>query len=446
MVYFRKQEKLKGRAEKIFLKERKRILRVIPSADVQHIGSTAIPGSLTKGKLDIQVRVEQKDFEKAQSALSKMYKPNKENPPTKTYASFKDSNMEIPLGVQLIVIGSEEDNFTALRDVLASNEKYLKSCNALKKRHQGKSMREYRKAKGAFVDKVLKAKPFTFSEKVFEDFWPLTNVKIGKTLQKSGERIVCEISANEGSFVFKVADPSKTEEKIRRDVFVFDFLKTKNFQNMPTLLKTKGGDGYQKINNQFVYVMKRIDGKSPERTPKNWAQLGEIMANLHGISDYPYETLFTVESEMPKFSETAAKFPFEDEYMKLVESLPNFSGLSTSLIHTDIGPHNAIQRPDGLIVLTDWDDAGVGTTILDLGFPLICHFVTHELDFEKEKASAFYNTYFSKRRLPDKERALIFDAGLFFALMYIPYGDTKKHWRRIKFAVENKKLLSSVLR
>ena len=158
MVYFRKQEKFSKSVEEVFLKEQKRILRIVPNADIQHIGSTAIPGSLTKGDLDIQVGVRQKDFEKAQKALSKIYKPNKGNPPTKTYASFKDTKTRIPLGVQLIVIGSKEDNFTALRDVLMNDEKHLKAYNALKKRFQGKSMREYRKAKGKLVEKILKTK------------------------------------------------------------------------------------------------------------------------------------------------------------------------------------------------------------------------------------------------------------------------------------------------
>ncbi len=158
MVYFHEQEKFRKHAEELFLKEQKRILRAVPSADVQHIGSTAIPGSLTKGDLDIQVRVKQKDFVKAQNALSKMYKPNKGNPPTKTYASFKDDNAKISLGIQLTVIGSREDNFTNLRDILVSNKKHLKSYNALKKQYQGKSMREYRKAKGKFIEKVLKIK------------------------------------------------------------------------------------------------------------------------------------------------------------------------------------------------------------------------------------------------------------------------------------------------
>lgn len=158
MVYFREQEKFKQRAEELFLIEQKRILRVVPNADIQHIGSTAIPGSLTKGDLDIQVRVKQKDFEKAQNSLSKMYKSNKGNPPTKTYASFKNDGAKIPLGVQLTVIGSKEDNFTILRDILLSDKKHLKAYNSLKKRHQGKPMREYRKAKGKFVEKVLKTK------------------------------------------------------------------------------------------------------------------------------------------------------------------------------------------------------------------------------------------------------------------------------------------------
>ncbi|MBI2048828.1 MAG: GrpB family protein [Candidatus Liptonbacteria bacterium] len=158
MVYFREQEKFRARAEELFLKEQKRILRVVPKADIQHIGSTAVPGSLTKGDLDIQVRVKEKDFDKAQNALSKMYKPNKGNPSTKTYASFKDDSTKIPLGVQLTVIGSKEDNFTTLRDILIRDKKHLKEYNSLKKRYQGKSMQEYRKAKGKLVGKILKSK------------------------------------------------------------------------------------------------------------------------------------------------------------------------------------------------------------------------------------------------------------------------------------------------
>ncbi len=44
--------------------------------DIQHIGSTAIPNSITKGDLDIQVRVSKEDFTKAVEILSTIYDIN----------------------------------------------------------------------------------------------------------------------------------------------------------------------------------------------------------------------------------------------------------------------------------------------------------------------------------------------------------------------------------
>lgn len=165
-----------------------------------------------------------------------------------------------------------------------------------------------------------------FSREIFEAFWPLTNAKIGKILQKSGERMVYEISAEEGEFVFKIADPSKTKEGIINDTFVFDFLKNKNFPHVPKLLKTKDRANYHKIEGKFVYVMERVEGNLPERTAENWRQLGEIAARLHDVSEYPHKTLFTIQSEMPKFNGIADKLPFGKEYMKIVDRLPNFDG------------------------------------------------------------------------------------------------------------------------
>jgi len=42
---------------------------LVPFAAVEHVGSTAVPGSATKGDLDILVRVDRADFENAQFVL-----------------------------------------------------------------------------------------------------------------------------------------------------------------------------------------------------------------------------------------------------------------------------------------------------------------------------------------------------------------------------------------
>lgn len=44
-------------AEETFLVNKKIIKERLPEADIQHVGSTAIPNCLTKGDLNIQIRV-----------------------------------------------------------------------------------------------------------------------------------------------------------------------------------------------------------------------------------------------------------------------------------------------------------------------------------------------------------------------------------------------------
>ncbi len=160
MARFRSQSEIEAEAKREFAEERQRILAIVPNADVQHVGSTAVPGSLTKGDLDIQVRVNPEDFTQTASALSALYAPNTGNPPAPTYVSLKDDSLPIPLGVQLTTIGGPEDCFWILRDLLIQNPGLRIEYDALKQRFQGKSMAEYRKAKGEFFERLKETDGF----------------------------------------------------------------------------------------------------------------------------------------------------------------------------------------------------------------------------------------------------------------------------------------------
>src|SRR5690625_2005753 len=124
--------------EKAFLSQKKLIKAYLPGVDVQHVGSTAIPNSLTKGDLDIQVRVTAKQFPEAVKALSKLYEINEGSAKTEEFRAFKDDLASPPLGVQLTVIGSEFDFFWKFRDVLLQNEKYIAEYDELKRKYEGK--------------------------------------------------------------------------------------------------------------------------------------------------------------------------------------------------------------------------------------------------------------------------------------------------------------------
>lgn len=154
-VSFKASEDFKDLAEEIFQKEKSRILKLIPAAEIEHIGSTAIPGSITKGDLDINVRVTVEDFDKAVEKLKTLYQINQPKNWTDTFASFKDDDsFDLPIGVQLTVIDSEYDDFISLKDLLVKRVDLLEEYNQMKVKYEGKDMEEYRKEKSDFFEKL----------------------------------------------------------------------------------------------------------------------------------------------------------------------------------------------------------------------------------------------------------------------------------------------------
>ncbi len=143
-------------ANSLFSKEKTKLLELFPNADVQHVGSTSIPGSLTKGDLDINIRVSKEDFDITLNSLKQIYEVNQPENWTKTFASFKNNNMEIPLGVQLTVKNSEYDDFYKLRDLLINDPELLKEYNEMKFKFQDKNIDDYRKEKSEFFERLRK--------------------------------------------------------------------------------------------------------------------------------------------------------------------------------------------------------------------------------------------------------------------------------------------------
>ena len=285
---------------------------------------------------------------------------------------------------------------------------------------------------------------YKITPETIEKHWPLTHVKLGSILQKSGERVTGEIISDQGKYVYKIADPIKTAEAMKKDTAVFDVLNEKSFPYIPKLLKTKNLQDFQPLEHKFVYVLEFIEGKNPEQTPETFSKLAEIMVSLHDIKGYPYKTDFKASGVIRDLYKNSESYSFGAEYRKILDQLPNFDQFPQALIHTDIAPNNAIQKPGGSIILVDWDDAGIGTRVLDLGVLVINVFVNENLEYNQANAKAFFNSYLSRKKLTELEINHIFDAGLFFSCMYIIYGKgLEKNWARIKWAMKHRKMLES---
>lgn len=52
-VTFLAEERIRGAVKRALARHRRRLQRLLPLADIVHVGSTAVPGSLTKGDLDL---------------------------------------------------------------------------------------------------------------------------------------------------------------------------------------------------------------------------------------------------------------------------------------------------------------------------------------------------------------------------------------------------------
>ncbi|HEY1074498.1 MAG TPA: GrpB family protein [Patescibacteria group bacterium] len=141
--------------ENLFQSHKQKVSRSLvgKSVDIQHVGATSVIGLISKGDLDIQIRVSRDDFEPTKEVLSKEYEPAQEENWTKTFASFKDDSGETAVGLQLTIINSEEDSyFYKLRDILNEDVSARESFNQLKREYDGKSMDDYRKAKSKFIE------------------------------------------------------------------------------------------------------------------------------------------------------------------------------------------------------------------------------------------------------------------------------------------------------
>jgi GrpB-like predicted nucleotidyltransferase (UPF0157 family) len=156
-VDFRPETDFRAAIAAEIARHRAQIETALPDADVEHIGSTAVPGALTKGDLDLLVRVAGDRFSDAVAALGAIYAVHQGENWTTRFASFKQvPEGGVPVGVQLVVAGGTDDRlFTEWRDRLSADPALLERYNDLKSSHAGDDPDTYIEAKASFIEAVI---------------------------------------------------------------------------------------------------------------------------------------------------------------------------------------------------------------------------------------------------------------------------------------------------
>lgn len=128
---------------------------LLEGAEVHHIGATAFGAGLTKGDVDVNVRVEPERFEQVVVALRARYEVAQPQNWTSTFASFATGE----LGVQVTAIGSPDDYLLYLRDLLAADPELRERYDAVKAEAAAGGPDAYWRAKDAFLRALLAERP-----------------------------------------------------------------------------------------------------------------------------------------------------------------------------------------------------------------------------------------------------------------------------------------------
>jgi GrpB-like predicted nucleotidyltransferase (UPF0157 family) len=143
--------------ENIYLEIEAKIIEILPNARVEHVGSSAISGAISKGDLDIFVGITQDDFLKAIEFIKRIgFNEKLDTLRTDSLCMMTSSTYNEDVAVQLVANGSEHESFLKFRDKLRSNPDLVSRYNQLKRDCKGLSHDNYREVKSAFIETVLK--------------------------------------------------------------------------------------------------------------------------------------------------------------------------------------------------------------------------------------------------------------------------------------------------
>jgi GrpB-like predicted nucleotidyltransferase (UPF0157 family) len=148
-----REEEIRGRVAGVFARRRAELEGMLPEARIEHVGSTAVPGSLTKGDLDICVIVAGAEFERASRVLADHFEIHQPVNWSATLASFTaPPEGGIDVGVQLVPAGSPDElHFVGWRDRLRADPALRARYDEVKRRHQADGIDAYRAAKERLI-------------------------------------------------------------------------------------------------------------------------------------------------------------------------------------------------------------------------------------------------------------------------------------------------------
>lgn len=149
-----KFEELK--VSEIFEKLRTEVSQLLPFARIEHIGASSIPGSISKGDLDVFVGVDADQFQNSLDILKTIgYQEKQGTFRSDDLCMLITDKYHHDVAIQLVRNGSEFEDFLRFRDALRANKNLVDQYNQIKREAVSLPENEYRSKKAIFIQSVL---------------------------------------------------------------------------------------------------------------------------------------------------------------------------------------------------------------------------------------------------------------------------------------------------
>ncbi|MFT5580452.1 MAG: GrpB-like predicted nucleotidyltransferase (UPF0157 family) [Paraglaciecola psychrophila] len=144
--------------EPIFEQLDDQLRELFPTSRIEHIGSSSIPGLISKGDLDIFLGVNAAEFDEAVDRVASIgFYEKRGTLRTDSLRMMITDRYSEDVAIQVVANHSEFEFFIDFRDKMRSNSQWVSQYNALKRRCRGMTHSQYRDLKSAFIEAVLDA-------------------------------------------------------------------------------------------------------------------------------------------------------------------------------------------------------------------------------------------------------------------------------------------------
>ena len=150
-------EAWQARAQAAFAAVSHELALLLPDAQVQHMGATSVPGSWSKGDVDLAVLVAPATHDASVLRLQAAgYRVEADTLRTPALCMLRSPRTDLDLALQVLAHGSTfARDFLRFRDALLASPALAARYNAIKAEHAGAGMQAYRAAKSRFIAQVL---------------------------------------------------------------------------------------------------------------------------------------------------------------------------------------------------------------------------------------------------------------------------------------------------